>query len=513
LIRGALAGAVLVSYAAGFGRPVSAQEAGSSGDAASAFGGFQLNAKGDGLLFTYDIKNVFPVSPIFQAGMPEAQATLSAGPASYALASLAWPGALVADIGSALAQGGQNVPIPPYPVRAEAHNPGADNETRRSTVPGTQMDAIAQPTSATGTSRYTGADLPTFIDVDGVNVIAHSALEDGLAVSRSRSTVSGVDVLFGLLHFDSVDTDIVASSNGSEAKSGGLTKVTGATVLGLKATVDATGVHLAEALPPPGGPLAPLTGPVFGNGSPLKPVGDALAPVAQQLSNLITQTVGAGGDLNALLEQAGVRVRLLAPTSASDAGTASRTANGLAIQMTYGGSSDARLASLLALLPSDQLPSDPLFPGAPFGAQGAVNMFKETHIAEISLATAGVDTMATPAFDAGSFDDLGGAVGDLGGDLGALGPSDLGGSLGSVGGAPAGFSTPTPALRPARPGGVEGAVFSPISAIGDPVPAALAILVIMTAPMWAGLSRRLAESTLGATAGGCPYGKEDGAAE
>jgi hypothetical protein len=181
--------------------------------------------------------------------------------------------------------------------------------------------------------------------------------------------------------------------------------------------------------------------------------------------------------------------------------------------MTYGGSSDARLASLLALLPSDQLPSDPLFPGAPFGAQGAVNMFKETHIAEISLATAGVDTMATPAFDAGSFDDLGGAVGDLGGDLGALGPSDLGGSLGSVGGAPAGFSTPTPALRPARPGGVEGAVFSPISAIGDPVPAALAILVIMTAPMWAGLSRRLAESTLGATAGGCPYGKEDGAAE
>jgi hypothetical protein len=56
-------------------------------------------------------------------------------------------------------------------------------------------------------------------------------------------------------------------------------------------------------------------------------------------------------------------------------------------------------------------------------------------------------------------------------------------------------------------------VFSPISAIGDPVPAALAILVIMTAPMWAGLSRRLAESTLGATAGGCPYGKEDGAAE
>ena len=127
VVRAALAGLVLAAYAAGSGRPVDAQES----DPLSAFGGFQLASRGNGLLFTYDIKNVLPVSPVFQAGLPEAQATLSAGPSSYALASLAWPGPLVADLGRAVAQGGQDVPIPPYPVRAEAHNPGADNETRR----------------------------------------------------------------------------------------------------------------------------------------------------------------------------------------------------------------------------------------------------------------------------------------------------------------------------------------------------------------------------------------------
>lgn len=506
LVRGALAGAVLVSYAAGFGRPVEAQET----DALSAFGGFQLNARGNGLLFTYDVKNVFPVSPVFQAGLPEAQATLSAGPSSYALASLAWPGALVADLASAVRQGGQDVPLPPYPVRAEAHNPGADNETRRSTLPGTDMAAVAEPTAATATSRYTGSDLPGFIDIDGVNVVARSAIEDGLVVTRSRATVSGVDLLYGLLHFDGIDTDIVANSNGTEAKSAGITTVTGATFLGMKATVDADGVHLAESLPPPGGPADPVTKPLLGSGSPLKPVADGLAPVAQQLSNLIAQTVGAAGDVNALLEQAGIKVRLLAPTSAADGGTAQRTANGVAIQMTYGGSSDERLAGLLALLPSDQLPSDPPFPGAPLSAQAAVNLLKETHIAEVSLAPAGVDAMATPAFD-----DLGGTD-DVLGD-GSLGPSDLGlgsggvADLGSVGtGAPAAsgaFGTPAPSLRPARP---EAGVFSPITAIGDPIPAALAILIIMTAPMWAAGARRLAEATLGASAAGCPYGKDEG---
>jgi hypothetical protein len=508
LIRGALAGFVLVSYAAGFGRPVEAQEASEAGDAASAFGGFQLNARGNGLLFTYDVKNVFPVTPVFQAGMPEAQATLSAGPAAYALASLAWPGALIADIGSAVRQGGQDVPVPPYPVRAEAHNPGADNETRRSTVPGTDMSAVAEPTAATGSSRYSGSDLPGFLDVDSVNVVARSALENGLTVSRTRSTVSGADLLYGLLHFDSVDTDIVASSNGTEAKSDGVTKVAGATFLGMKVTVDATGVHLAEELPPPGGPAGPVTGPLLGGGSPLAPVGEGLAPVAQQLSDLLAQTVGASADLNALLEQAGIHVRLLAPMSSAEGGTAQRTANGVAITFTYGGSSDERLASLLALLPSDQLPSDPPFPGAPMSPQAAVNLFKETHISEISLAPAGVNVTASPAFDGGLLD---GASDLL--DGGALSPSDLGlgggalGDLGSTGSGSGPFGTPTPALTPARP--VAGS-FSPISAIGDPIPAALAILIIMTAPMWAALSRRLAEATLGATAGGCPYGKDQG---
>jgi hypothetical protein len=493
--RGAVGLAVAcTALAVGLGAPARAQ----TSDLASQFGGYRLQASANALLFTYDLQGVFPVSPVFQAGVPEALVTQTNAPAGSALASLAWPGPLIADLGTALAQSecnGQPPPsIPPYPIRAQASYPGATPEQAQETLPGARMSALAGPELSTATAQYTGADLPTVVHTGAINVVSTSQVVSGAVESRVRTEITGIDLFFGLGSIESIVTDMVATSNGTEAASDGTTTITGFKILGADVTVDSEGVHLVSAEPQPGtgGPLATVFGPLLER-DPLQPVVDGLAEPFEQVSALITRLVGAGADLNDLLAQAGLRMRLLEPVANATGGQADRTTSGLFIESIYNGQTAPVLSQVLAAIPTDQLPADAI-PCSPFSPQSLVNLLSQTHVSSLSIGAGYVGVTASPPF----------VRTPISRPSIVAGASTLGaGSLGT----PGGFATPTPALgTPTAPG--AAVTTEPISVIGIPLPALLVLLVLLSSPLWAAGSRRLADNVLAAGASGCPEGKD-----
>jgi hypothetical protein len=503
--RGAF-GLVLVAalLALGTGTPARAQ----STDLTAQFGGYRLGSAGNGLLFTYDLDGVFPVSPVFQAGLPEASVAQTNAPSGAALASLAWPGPLIADLGTALAQSpcdpdgeGGNPPsapppVPPYPVRAQASYPGETSEQAQETLPGARMEAKAGAESSTATAQYSGADLPTFVRTGAVNVVSNSRVVAGAVESRVRTEITGLNLFAGLVTAQSVVTDMVATSSGTAAASDGGTVVTGLKVLGADAYVDSTGVHLVQTEPAPGtgGPLGSIVGPLLDR-KPLQPLTDALTDPFTQVSELINEIVGTGVEgLNELLAQAGVRMRLLEPVATAAGGQAARSTSGLFIESVYDGQTAPVLSQLLAAIPVDQLPADPI-PCTPFSPQSMVNLFKQTHISSVSIGSGNVNVTASSPFVRTPI---------------SRPPSSLTTGVAGTGSitTPAGFATPTPALS-ATPGAPAAELATePISARGIALPALLILLALLSAPLWATGSQKLADNVLAAGVSGCPEGKD-----
>ena len=464
------------------------------------FGGFIVSARGNGFQLTYDSPGLLPTgSPIFQLSVPEALATLNSGPVGYALSSFAFPGPLVADLGAALAASGTETGIPPYPVRSEAFYPSGPTDVSEGDQ-GTEMTAITEFADSFARASFSGLDFAPAAFVGSSSSISQSVIEGDQVVARSRTFVSDVTLFGGIMAIDSVVTDIVATSNGTESTSDGRTTVSGVTVLGLPATIDGDGVRFVDD---PGDQPGdnPVGGPVDSAlGGALDPVQDGLGEAADPLNQLFDELGIAGDDaLQQLFEQSGIDVRLMDPIATSDGGTSQRTANGLSVTMNYDGSNTPVLTDLLSLVPSSSLPADNLGP-IPFSPQGMFNLLKETHITGIALAPANVSTASTPAF---VFDE---AAVDIdipviGGDL----PTTSGGGSSPTGD----FETATPDLPPATPG--QAVTSAPASSgrglpFGDAIPALLVLGVMLGAPFFAAGSRRLADNALATSLSSCPEG-------
>lgn len=501
--RRSLAGLVLAGFLLATGASGSARAQTATGSAADQFGGYKLNARGNGFLFSFDSPNLLPVgSPLFELGLPEAQATGANGPDRYALASLAYPGAILADLPSVIAQSGQNVPLPPYPIRTQSYYPSGPTSQRQE-IATAQMETVTSEGASDATARYTAADLQSFFSTGGITVQAHVGVEDGQVVSRLRSEISGVNVL-GVLTIDSVVTDIVANSNAQDAATEGTTTVTGARFLGLPVTIDADGVHFTQDTSQPTtttqpGPLAPL----LGNLPPLD-LGGGLQPVATAVSSLITQVVGATGSVNDLLAQAGISVKLLSPLEVKDGAQASRTANGLLIEIRYNGRTEPLVSQLLGAVPSDQLPSDSLIPQVPLNTspQALFNLLKETYVVDLALASGAVAVQASAPF---AFSPTSG--------VSSAGGSSSGGSF--AGASTPGFSTKTPGLTSTGGGGGASAGggalgdLLPIGTTSGPLSALLlGLLVLLTGAAFGVGSARLADNALAAASASCPEGRE-----
>lgn len=484
----------------------SAAGAGRAGAQANdQFGGYELLARGNGYQVTYDSPGLVPQGPAFQLSLPEALATSSSG-TNYALASLAYPGPVLADLSTVLAQSNPDLPavVPPYPVRTQAFFPSGPTAQVQSGG-SAEMRSVTDAASSQAVAFYTGSDIGPLVQSGTVKGSSVTRVEDGRVTSRARVEVSGVDLLGGLVHADSVVTDLVAVSDGRKAASEGGTTVSGVTFLGLAATLDGDGLHLVQ--PPPDAsrpptPLGPLLAPLVGSGAVPPGATDPAQPLLDNL-NKVLASMGPDASLADALEDAGVTLRVLEPVATAEKGTATRSAYGLQLELKYAASGDPLLGPFLtALVPPGSLPRECPAPGAPVDCSpnGLVSLLTRTHIGALGIGAADVRAAATAPFE---LLDVAFTPAPLSPGRGMDAPLPGAGDV-----VPGGFSTPEPDLGAGAVASTGGS--SPISLLGRALPAALVLLLLVSAPLWAAGSRRLADAALADDGPGCPDGLDRG---
>jgi hypothetical protein len=489
-----------------------AQTSGTS-DLASQFGGYVVDGDSEGMSFTYNSPGLIPGtgSPLFQVSFPESLTNMNKSPSAYALASLVYPGPLLADLPTVLALGGfdqQTEPlgedrpmtgdIPAYPVRAEAFYPSGPTSASQDVGSGRETVATAAD-SASATAFYGAATLPPLFTTGSATSRTETKLEEGRVISRTRVELTGVDLFASLIHIESIVTDLVATSNATEAATDGTTTVTGMTFLGLPATLDAEGIHLAPQTSDPGAPVS------------LPPLGGAtnpLQPVLEGLDALMVSTLGAANtNINDLLKQGGITVQLIDPIETKNPpGEARRLASGVLVTINYTGDDDPTLGQLLGLIDPTQVPDDYVDPCTRFqqptpcpipftSPQTLVLAMKATHVETIGLASGQVHAAAAAPFTLPR-------------------PTSVGG-LSSPGTPSSGFTTPTPALGGGAGGSGGGASIAsatPLAFVGgSPLAAAVsALLLLLTgSAFWFG-SGRLADNVLSVASSSCPEGLDRG---
>jgi hypothetical protein len=97
------------------------------------------------------------------------------------------------------------------------------------------------------------------IQVGSIHGHGKTQLTDTAATATGTSSLTGIDILGGLIHIDKVSSTATATSDGNKAKGSGSTIVAGVTVAGTPATIDNNGVHLAQSHIPLNGALVPTT--------------------------------------------------------------------------------------------------------------------------------------------------------------------------------------------------------------------------------------------------------------
>lgn len=469
--------------------PAGAQaDGGLTGD--ELFGIYELDARGLGVQGTYMIEGLIPGgTPVLDLGLPETVARLGSGPSGYGLASLAYPGGVLANFGTLVAQsGGNGDDIPPYPIKAEAFYPAGPTEADQSQQGGATQRVTTDERSVQSVGAFPGIDANPLVSVGSITSATRTSIEGEMAVSRSRVALSDVSVLSGILTMASVTTDLVAAHDGSTGSTAGGTIASGVQFLGLDAAFTRDGLVLKES-PPPAGPAAQVGSPLGGAAEPLT---GFTGPVQEQLAAVLAQ---ATPSLDDMLARAGIRVTMLAPEDQEVlSGAAARTTTGLSITMSYKGREQDAMVQLVNSIPPELKPSIGPIPNP-------VTFFAENHIYGLQIAPASVSALATPPFDSFELPDSGPLPSQ---DLPLLPEWE------TVLDDP-GFDTAVPPLPAVTSGSAGGAgpFTTPISnAAGAAVPAILMALALLVSPLFGVGSSRLADHVLAPVSTSCPTGHD-----
>jgi hypothetical protein len=475
-----LLAAVLSLLGAGGSVRVAAQDAAAATTGEDLFGAYSLDARGLGVQATYELVGLLPGgSKVLDLTVPETVARFGSGPTGYGLASIAYPGGLIVNLGSLLAQTGADASqIPDYPIKAEAFYPTGPTESSQSVAAGADERVTSGDLGVEAIGTFPAIDAPPAIKVGSIRSASRSSIEDGKAVARSRVELGNIAILGGVVTIDSLVTDVVAAHDGTAGAADGGTQATGVKFLGLAANLTEDGLVLAEA--------PPVSGPAAGLGDALdallKPLQDITAPVRALLEDVLSQAVPS---LTDPLAAAGLEIKLLsAEESASTVGAAGRTSSGLSITLSYEGREQQALVDLINSIPAELKPSLGPIPNP-------VVFLAENHIIGLTLGHASVTALASPPFDPdGGLTDPPLPSGDL--VPGTFEP----GTLPSPS-----FATPTPSLPgPAVLGTDE------VSALGAALPAVAVILLLLASPLLGLGSTRLADNVLSTVATSCPSG-------
>jgi hypothetical protein len=479
----ALASTVLVLAATGAIAPAAqAQDAQQSGE--ELFGNYDLEARGLGVQARYEIEGLLPGgSPVLDLTLPETLARFTSGPTGYGLASLAYPGGLIVNLASLVAQTGtDSSSIPDYPVKAETFYPSGPTDASAQAV-GDQVSRATQlGVDAMGT--YPGIDADPVINVDSVSSASRSDIEGGKAVARTRVVLGGVTILGGVITIDSLVTDLVAAHDGTNGTANGGTTATGVKFLGLAASLTKDGLVLEEA-PPAQGPAGAL-------GTILNPLVSGLqqltAPVQALVQQVLKQAVPS---LDDVLSAAGLNLELLSGGAVTtDSGASAYRSTGLALDLSYKGAEQAALGQLIDSIPPDLRPNIGPLPNP-------ISFLVNNHIASLTLGTGTVSALASSPFDSEGDGSDGGV--DLGGSGSDLGSFDDGGAFDP------GFSTPI-ASPPTGSNGRQGLGATLEAVASRAVPGTGIALILLGAACITLLTRRFADDVLAASSNSCPSG-------
>ncbi|MGH9274607.1 MAG: choice-of-anchor P family protein [Acidimicrobiales bacterium] len=462
--------------------PARAQDAAPPVTGEQLFGSYDLEARSLGVQGTYNIEGLLPGgAPIIDLGLPETLARFGSGPSGYGLASLAYPGGLLVNLDTLIAQsGGSEGSVPPYPIKSEAFFP-AGPVTADGSQPGATVQKVE--TGDLGvqvTASFPAIDAPPAVTIGSITSASRTAIEGTKAISRTRVSLSGVNILGGVISIDSLVTDLVAAHDGTTGSTAGGTTATGVRFLGLDASLTEEGLVLKKA-PPVEGPGADLGGAL---GDLVGPLGDLTAPVSDLLTQVLDQAVPQVDDV---LAQAGIELRLLDPTDVPvESGAARRTSSGLSLTLSYKGREQQALVDLVNSIPPELKPS--LGP-IPF----PVSFLAENHVTGLSLAPASVSSLATPPFPA-----IDGSVPAPTGSL----PFDPGSvDLGDPGFATPVAPLPVPDVSPEAP-----ATETVANDLAAAVPAMLVALALLASPLFGLGSSKLADNVLAPVSTSCPIG-------
>lgn len=185
--------------------------------------------------------------------VPQVVSSLSTGGVGAGLASIAWPGDIGGNAGTAVLVLDPTAPswvkILNDPVKAESHSTGTQHAINK-TLPGTLMESNASNTAVNALSHtqlsvpvlgslgaFTGSSSTTLVGPHTIRAVADSAVTD-------------ISLANGLLKIAALKSQAVVVSNGKTSHGHAATTVAGVTIAGIPVTIDKQGIHLAKSVIP-----------------------------------------------------------------------------------------------------------------------------------------------------------------------------------------------------------------------------------------------------------------------
>lgn len=297
----------------------------------TTLGGFTVSSVAEASTVNYEQPNLpVPATPTLELDEGYAATTDNYGPTGNAIASVLYPGQVVANAGPELATivpGAPLPPVPTWPVQAATTYPQTPSSS--DDQPGVTMESSSAKTGNTATANIGSAPSSSGSGASGAGLLGGSNPLGGLgatsgggsaspaaastvgtvrsiaatssstavgpaATATATATDHGISLLGGLITIASVTSTAAAISNGTTATLTGATTLSDVEVGGQEVTVDGSGVHAAGTSTPP----------------------DPLLPTAQSL-----------------LGQLGITMTVTKPTDSVTGSQASRLLDGLRIQI------------------------------------------------------------------------------------------------------------------------------------------------------------------------------------
>ncbi len=247
LRREVLVGAAALSVAASGVLTVQASADPAPGE---AFLGYTLTAQAAGLQVVED-QPAATTHPEAEAEVPQSQVSLLSGPVGYALSSVAWPGALVANVGSVLVLSGgpEQAGQVSDPVRAETRT-GGPGSVSNDSVPGATMHAEVGAAKVAATAIVDGGAAGGTAALGTTTSRSSASLGDDTATSTADSTAKDLSLADGVVTIASLVSHATATTDGRTGTGSGATTVTGMRLADVPVTVDEHGVSVAGSATP-----------------------------------------------------------------------------------------------------------------------------------------------------------------------------------------------------------------------------------------------------------------------